>query len=217
MQLFRRAVFVTALFLVLLFTYYTVIVLKARDETPRIVQKVLDSERIKLQLADFSERQMAILLSVQDPNFYEHKGIDLQTPGAGKTTLAQGLCKFYYFDEFKRGWDKVKLMLITRFAFDPLVPKDTQMLLFINEVYLGSYKGRSIKGFEEAAHVYFDKTFSELNEEEYISLVAMIRRPDGHHIKKKPQAHELRVTRVHKFLRGEYIPQDNSDQFYDRN
>ncbi|WPP52261.1 transglycosylase domain-containing protein [Catalinimonas niigatensis] len=200
----------------LLTLYYTVIVLKARDETPRIVQKVLESDRIKLQLEDFTERQMGILLSVQDPRFYEHKGIDLQTPGAGKTTLAQGLCKFYYFDEFKRGIDKPKLMLIARFAFNELVPKDTQMLLFINEVYLGHYNGKQVKGFEDAAQTYFDKSFKELTLEEYIALVAMIRMPNGHHIKKKPQEHQLRVMRVNRFLKGEYVPKDNSDQFYDR-
>src|SRR5690606_26413042 len=121
-----------------------------------------------------------------------------------KTTLAQGLCKFYFFDDFKRGIDKPKLMLITRFAFNELVPKDIQMLLFINEVYLGHYNGKQIKGFEDAAQAYFDKPFKELTGEEYVALVAMIRMPDGHNIKKQPDQHELRVMRVNKFLSGEY-------------
>lgn len=216
MSFIKKSFFFVLLILSLIVLYYTVVVLKARDETPRIVQKVLDSDRIKLQLADFTERQMAILLSVQDPKFYEHKGIDLQTPGAGKTTLAQRLCKFYFFNDFERGIDKPKLMLITRFAFNPLVPKETQMLLFINEVYLGYYNGKPIRGFEDAAQAYFDKTFKELSMDEYIALVAMILRPDGDNIKKNPHEHELRVMRVNKFLSGEYVPKDNSDQFYDR-
>ncbi len=214
MRFIKNILYCLLFVICLVIPYYTVVVLKARDETPRIVRNVLDSGHIKLQLADFTDRQMQMLLSIQDPKFYEHKGIDMQTPGAGKTTLAQGLCKFYFFDDFKRGLDKIKLVLITRFAFDPLVPKDTQMLLFINEVYLGSYHGKEIKGFENASQAYFDKPFNALTEDEYIDLVAMIRRPDGDNIKKHPWAHEKRVARVHKFLNGEYIPKRNSDQFY---
>ncbi|MDF9795727.1 membrane carboxypeptidase/penicillin-binding protein [Catalinimonas alkaloidigena] len=216
MLFIKRTAVLLGFVLLITSCYYTIVVLEARNETPRIVQSIIDSDKIKLKLADFTERQIDILLSVQDPKFYEHKGIDLKTPGAGKTTLAQGLCKFYYFDGFKRGWDKIKLMLITRYAFDPLVTKDTQMLLIINDIYLGSYQGQHIRGFEDAAQVYFDKTFKELSEDEYISLVAMIRRPNGDNIKKKPKEHELRVMRVNRFLKGEYTPQDNSDQFYDR-
>lgn len=216
MLFIKRVALFLGFILLLSCFYYTIIILKARNETPRIVQNIIDSDKIKLKLADLSERQIDILLSVQDPKFYEHKGIDMQTPGAGKTTLAQGLCKFYYFDDFKRGWDKIKLMLITRYAFDPLVTKDTQMLLIINDIYLGSLHGQQIRGFEDAAQAYFKKPFKALDEDEYISLVAMIRRPDGDNIRKKPKEHELRVMRVNKFLKGEYTPKDNSDQFYDR-
>lgn len=200
----------------LILLYYTVVILEARDETPRIVQKVLDSDRIKLQLSDFSEKRMSILLAIQDPKFYEHKGIDLQTLSTGKTTLTQGLCKFYFFNDIEKEIEKVKLMLITRFAFDPLVPKQLQVLLFINEVYLGHYEGKHIRGFEDAAQTYFGKPFKQLTEEEYIVLVAMMRMPDDHHVKKHPAQHELPVLRVNKFLDGEYVPIDHSDPFYNR-
>lgn len=216
MLLIKRAFFSLLFVLSMVLLYYTVIVLEARDETPRIVQEVLNSDRIKLQLADFSDKQMNILLSVQDPRFYEHKGIDFQVSGSGKTTLAQGLCEFYFSDDFERDIEKIKLMLITRFAFNPLVPKHTQVLLFINEVYFGYYHGKEIRGFEDAAQTYFDKSFKELTEDEYIALVAMIRMPDDHNIKNHPEQHELRVMRVNKFLNGEYVPKDDSDQFYDR-
>lgn len=215
MLFIQRAALLLGGVLLLCCVYYTVVVLKARDDTPRIVQNIIDSEKIKLKLSDFSQRQIDILLSIQDPEFYEQKGIDLLSSGTDKASLAEGLCKFYYFEDFKRGWDKIKLMLVTRYAFDPLVSKDTQILLYINDVYLGSFNGNQIRGFEDAALTYFNKPFKELTEEEYISLVAMIRRPDGDNIKKKPKEHELRVERVHQFLKGEYIPQGQSDHFYD--
>lgn len=206
MLLLKKSFFLLFIVLSLLLLYYALVILKARDETPRIVQKVLDSDKIKLQLTDFSEKRMGILLSVQDPRFYEHKGIDMQTTSAGKTTLAQGLCKFYFFDEFERDINQPELMLITRFAFDPLVPKQLQILLFINEVYLGYYHGKQIRGFEDAAQAYFGKPFKALLEEEYIALVNMIGMFNDHSIKKSPQEHELKLMRVNKILKGKYVP-----------
>jgi membrane carboxypeptidase/penicillin-binding protein len=196
--------------------YYTVVVLKARADTPGIVEEVLASGRIKLQLSDLSDRQRAILLTVQDPNFYHHRGVDMQTPGAGVTTLTQGLVKFYYFDEFKAGIPKIKQTLIARFAFDPLVPKERQLLMFINEVYLGHHHDKAVKGLEDGARYYYAKPFRDLSEAEYLGLVAMIRAPARFHVLKKPADNQERVIRIKKVLSGEYIPKDNSDFLYDR-
>lgn len=71
-----------------------------------------------------------MLLKVQDPKFYHHKGVDTTTPGTGVTTLSQGLVKIFYFDEFSPGIKKIKQTLIARFAFDPLTPKK-QFLFYL--------------------------------------------------------------------------------------
>jgi membrane carboxypeptidase/penicillin-binding protein len=156
-------------------------------------------------------------LKVQDPNFYHHKGYDFETPGAGVTSLSQGLVKFYYFDEFKPGLAKIKQTLIARFAFDALTPKDTILKLFINKVYLGQGNGKPIYGFEGGANFYFNKNFTALNWDEYLSLIAMIRAPLTFHYLNEREANNLRVKRIKKFLSGEYVPVDNSDWLYDRN
>ncbi|MCD6192708.1 MAG: transglycosylase domain-containing protein [Candidatus Aminicenantes bacterium] len=82
--------------------YSGTIVLKARIQTPEIVQRILNSKEIKLDLEELSSEQVKILLMVEDPNFYNHKGIDLNTPGAGLTTITQGLVKMLFFKRFKR-------------------------------------------------------------------------------------------------------------------
>lgn len=194
--------------------YYTVVIINARLDTPSIVQNALRSERMKLELSDFSNEQLQALLKVQDPDFFNHKGFDISTPGTGVTTISQGLVKMYYFENFKPGIQKIKQSLISRFAFDVMTPKDTILKLFVNEVYLGQHDGQEVKGFENAAHVYLNKSFSELSWDEYLGLVAMIRSPNNLHCIRNKDVNEERVARIKKVLAGEYVPRNNSDWLY---
>lgn len=196
--------------------YYTVVIIIARVDTPDIVHRALTSHRIKLDLEDLNDEQLKALLKIQDPNFYNHKGFDFSTPGAGVTTISQGLVKMYYFENFKPGIQKIKQTLISRFAFDNLTPKDTILKLFINDVYLGQNEGRTIKGFENASNSYFKKSFKDLTWDEYLSIVAMIRAPLTYNYAKNKSANQDRVVKIKRMLTGEYTPVDNSDWLYDR-
>lgn len=196
--------------------YYTIVIIQARDQTPEIVHRALRSGRMKLTLHDLTKAQLDALLKVQDPNFYHHKGFDLSTPGAGVTTISQALVKMYYFEDFKPGIQKIEQTLLSRFAFDNLIPKDTILTLFINDVYLGEDHGRELKGFENAANYYMGKPFRDLTWDEYLSILAMIRAPSAFHYQKNKAANAERVSRIKKMLSGEYHPRDNSDWQYDR-
>lgn len=199
-----------------IFIYYFSAIMIAREKTKELVDRALASDRIKLELNDLTPEQLDALLKIQDPNFYNHKGVDFVTPGTGVTTLSQGLVKMYYFDNFKPGPQKIKQTLIARFAFDPLTPKDTILKLFINEAYLGEENGKPLKGFEDASQYYFNKKFKKLNWEEYLSLISMIRAPFKFHYFNQREKNLERVSRIKKVLAGEYIPVDNSDLFYNR-
>jgi membrane carboxypeptidase/penicillin-binding protein len=198
-----------------LILYYTVEVVIARVRTPQIVRGILQSDAIELQLSDLSARQIEILLKVEDPNFYYHRGVDLRTPGAGLTTITQGLVKKLYFHEFRLGIRKIKQTLLARCALDPLVSKDEQLLMLINTHDFCN----DARGLGNAARYYYKKELHALNEQEYIGLVAMfvgcgtfnpIRNPDGH---------RERVARIQHMLSGEYIPKNMADVYYgdDRN
>ena len=212
----RKILLGALLLLLVVLGYYAGAIMEARSNTKEIVANALNSGRMKLELTDLSEEQLEALLKVQDPNFYNHKGVDFVTPGTGVTTISQGLVKMYYFDHFEPGIKKVKQTLIARFAFDPLTPKDTILKLFINEAYLGQENGKPLKGFEDASSFYFGKNFKQLSWEEYLSLIAMIRAPYHFHYKNKPEQNQERVARIKTVLSGAYIPKDNSDLFYDR-
>lgn len=184
--------------------------------TEDIVHQALSSDRMKLSLNDLSKEQLEALLKVEDPNFYNHKGFDFFTQGAGKTTISQALVKMYYFKNFKSGIQKIEQTLISRFAFDNLTPKDTILKLFINDVYLGEDGGHEVKGFENASSSYIGKPFKDLTRDEYLSIIAMIIAPSTYSIKNNKVANADRLSRIKKMLAGEYLPRDNSDLLYDR-
>ena len=208
----RRVVILALLVIILVpCVYYAAVVVKARRETPEIVAAALRAEQMVLEIKDLTPRQLEILLKVQDPGFYAHKGIDLRTPGAGWTTLTQGLVKIHYFDPFKPGIGKIKQSLIARFAFDPMVSKDDQLRLFLNEAYLGTIDGQAVAGFEQGARVYYDKPFPELTEDEYIALVAMLIAPDTCNVRRQPKLNAERALRIRRLLAGECAPRNWSD------
>lgn len=216
MIMVKKTFLIIGIMLLGIIIYYTIVVVEARVKTPKIVEQALKAESIKLEVTDLTEQQIDALLQIQDPNFYHHKGYDFDTPGAGVTSLSQALVKLYYFEDFKPGLKKIKQTLIARFAFDPLTPKDTILKLFINDVYLGGHDGQGIHGFENGANFYFSKPFKELDWDEYLSLIAMIRAPLTFHYFHNKKANIERVQRIKRLLSGEYVPVDNSDWLYDK-
>jgi membrane carboxypeptidase/penicillin-binding protein len=185
-------------------------VLIARHETPGMVKKILGSGQIKLRSSELTQRQKDILLKVEDPGFYQHNGVDFVTPGAGLTTVSQAVVKKLYFKEFRPGISKVRQTLVARFAFDPLVPKEDQLTLFINLAWFR----QGVTGMPSAAEFYYGKQVSGLSEDEFISLVAMLIAPRTFDIKDRPASNAERVRRIKMLLSGAYTPKGLMDQYY---
>jgi len=195
-------------------TYALVVVAKARRETPVVIQTALSADTVTLEPADLSRRQLDELLKVEDPAFISHRGVDFKTPGAGLTTITQGLVKIFYFKDFKPGFSKFKQTLIARYAMHPLVTKQDQLKLFLNYAYLGLCNGRQVRGFTAAAKCYYNKPFNRLKEDEYLALVAMLAAPNTFSPVTNPQANKDRVGRIKKVISGEYVPVHHMDIYY---
>jgi membrane carboxypeptidase/penicillin-binding protein len=184
--------------------YYTEI-REARSHTPELVATALATHGAELELAMLSPERERILLMVQDPAFRRHRGVDLATPGAGMTTLTQGLVKQLYFPAgFRQGVAKIRQTLIAQHALDALVLKDDQLELFINIAYVGHHQGEPVHGFAQAARTYHGKEFIDLSDDEYLSLVAALINPNS--LKPGTQANQERVARIRQYIRGEYHP-----------
>lgn len=206
--------FVSVLFVGLFaFESYRIVVAANKTESAR--SAFLDAN--ELTLAQVSKDQIDILIKIQDPNFYNHNGIDLRTPGAGVTTITQSLTKWMYFENFKPGFAKLEQSLIAKFVLDKQFSKEEQLEIMFNHAYLGHHRNQRISGFAEASRTYFDKEFSEISESEYLSLVAMLVAPNSVHVIKEPEKHEMRVQQVRSVLDGTYSPSGVLDVLYDKN
>lgn len=196
--------------------YYINTVWQARNATPAIFENLKTSGQLQLKLEDFPAGWLDDLLKVEDPNFYGHNGVDLSTPGAGITTITQGMVKYLYFEHFKPGVAKLRQSLIAIFAVNALIPKDEQLTVFVNTAWLGTQKGKPVRGFEAAAGAYFNKSFRDLTHDEFLELVAMVIGPEQFHVERYPERNAERVSRIKRLLAGEYKPTGLMDLYYDR-
>ncbi len=87
----------SALALIAAAGYYANEVRVARVATPSLVSETWKRFGAQLKLTDLSKERQAMLLAIEDPAFIRHHGVDLETPGAGMTTITQGLVKLIYF------------------------------------------------------------------------------------------------------------------------
>jgi len=186
----------------------------ARRDTPALVAAAREKCGTALDPADLTPEREAILLAVEDPAFRRHRGVDLETPGAGMTTITQGLVKLLYYPRgFRPGIAKIRQTLIAQHALDALVSKQEQLRLYLNAAYFGHQDGRAVHGFADAARTYFGKRFASLNDDEYLALVAMSIGPNE--LKPGTPANAARVERIRRYLAGELRPAGLLDVGYE--
>ena len=171
-------------------------------KTPEIVNNYIAQGLLEYKFSELPNEYQNILIKVQDPGFYNHKGVDLVTPGAGLTTITQSLAKTFYFKEFKQGWRKIPQTTYARYALQPKVEKEMQLDLFVNIIGFGN----GTRGILSASQFYYNKLPQELTEDEFISLIACLNNPQLLNPKDNPDANKERVRRIKKYLKGEYVP-----------
>jgi membrane carboxypeptidase/penicillin-binding protein PbpC len=178
---------------------------KARADTIALVQQAFQTYGRQVTIKDMPPLQIDMLLKIEDPMFREHQGVDLTTPGAGMTTITQGLAKLLYFPEgFRQGIGKIRQTLIAEYALDDLVSKDEQLELYLNATYFGLNAGKPIHGIAAAADFYFRKSYRDLSDDEFIALIGMTISPETH--KPGTSFSAIRVARIKTFLSGKVKP-----------
>lgn len=160
-------------------------------------------------------RRIAMLLRVEDPTFWTNKGIDLSTPGAGMTTLSQGLGKKVFFDNFEPGFRMGELMALTRFALYPKVSKGRTLKAVIANAYFGTHRGRPVIGFADGARTWFGKPLPQLSDREFLELEAMLVAPDSLKPGRDDRAREERLRRIERLLADRCQPSGLRDVMLD--
>lgn len=146
------------------------------------------------------------LLAVEDPGFATHDGIDLASPGAGFTTLTQGLAKKVGFSDFKPGWRKFRLMGYAA-GLERSLTKSQILTLFLDRVPMGRDRSsRWMEGYFTASDRIYGKPPSALTERQFLTLVAVGLAPVRLRLAEpSPELHE-RVTRIERLVHGRCRP-----------
>jgi membrane carboxypeptidase/penicillin-binding protein PbpC len=186
------------------FGYYTLEVLRARANTPRLFREALAADSVVLSPEDLSEAQLEALLAVQqDTQFFEHKGSNFL--GGTRTTVTEVLAKYLFYREFRPGLPTIRRSLIARFAIDPLVSKRDQLHLYINVLPLGSVDGNLVEGLAEGAEVFYSKPFDGLTYHEFLSLL-VFDKPMSLNPFADPEGNARRVRQIKRLLAGQCQP-----------
>jgi membrane carboxypeptidase/penicillin-binding protein len=120
--------------LVSLLAYTAAIVHIGQSRTSELISYAAELEHSGITPNDFPPGWLDELVRVEDPGFYDHNGIDFSSPGAGLTTLTQGLVKIHYFKNFQPGFAKYKQSILA-LVLDRRLPKQSQLILILNTVH----------------------------------------------------------------------------------
>lgn len=188
---------------------------KCNPSTVSFAAALYSGKNDYIHLKNIPKKRIDALISVEDPNFYDHNGFDFTTNGVGATTITEeivkNLAKGSCSEKFNTFFGKIQLSLI---SWSTSISKDNQLIIFINTAYFGSMNGKEVRGFSEASSIYYNKKFNNLSYMEYLSLVAMLVDPKIFNIKNNLENNIKRVSLIKKLLEGEYVTTEKSDILY---
>ncbi|SNY93129.1 Transglycosylase [Cohaesibacter sp. ES.047] len=156
-----------------------------------------------------ADRYRQILL-VQDPNFEHHNGVDVTTPGAGLTTISQSLAKRVGFKQFKPGIRKIRQ---TGYAFglEQELSKKQIMALWLDTLEMGQGPDGWLTGFHHASEIVYGLQPAELDDDQFLTLVAVIIAPSRYNLHAQDAALKQRVERISRLVAGSCSALSNSD------
>jgi len=151
-----------------------------------------------------------MIIAVEDPNYLNHSGYDFSTAGAGATTITQSLAKRLAFKNFEPGYQKIRQ---TGYAIglETVLSKNEIFILFLNTAQMGPSPTGWIESFHRASKLYFRKPTSDLNDDEFIELIAVMIAPSELRLDHPNPKREDRVKRIKLLLANQCTPNGHDD------
>src|ERR1700733_2280255 len=193
---------------------------------PELISNLFDKSREKRRMVKYEDIPPVLVhavVSAEDKRFFQHSGFDpiriikaayvdmrehRYTQGA--STLSQQVARMFWLDNNKTWRRKIPEMLITMHLEQKLT-KEQIFQYYANQVPLGQHGSFEIRGFGEAAQVYFGKDISKLSVPEAATLAGLIQRPSYKNPFRWPERARQRRNVVLKLMReNNYI----SDEQY---
>ncbi|MGD0296152.1 MAG: PBP1A family penicillin-binding protein [Bryobacteraceae bacterium] len=189
---------------------------------PELISNLFDKNREKRRLVKYEDIPPVLVhavVSAEDKRFFQHSGfdpirivksayVDLKTRqnAQGASTLSMQLAGMLFLDRSDRTWRrKIPEVLITMHLEQKLT-KQQIFEYYANQVPLGNRGSFGIRGFGEAAEVFFGKDVTRLTLPEAATLAGLIQQPSFINPYRWPDRAKQRRNVVLKMMReNEYI------------
>ncbi len=159
---------------------------------PELISNLFDKNREKRRLVKYEDIPPLLVhavVSAEDKRFFQHSGFDPiriikaayvdvreHRYAQGASTLSQQLARSFWLDNDKTWRRKIPEVLITM-HLEQKLKKEQIFEYYANQVPLGHRGSFGIRGFGEAAQVYFGKDVSKLTLPEAATLAGLIQQP----------------------------------------
>jgi penicillin-binding protein 1B len=159
---------------------------------PELISNLFDKNREKRRLVKYEDIPPVLVhavVSAEDKRFFQHSGFDPiriikaayidvreHRYAQGASTLSQQLARSFWLDSDKTWRRKIPEVLITM-HLEQKLKKEQIFEYYANQVPLGHRGSFGIRGFGEAAQVYFGKDVSKLTLPESATLAGLIQQP----------------------------------------
>ena len=160
---------------------------------PELISNLFDKSREKRRLVKYEDIPPVLVhavVSAEDKRFFQHSGFDpvriiksayvdvkRGQNAQGASTLSMQLAGMLLLNRSDRSWRrKIPEVLITMHLEQKLT-KEQIFEYYANQVPLGNRGSFGIRGFGEAAEVYFGKDISQLTLPEAATLAGLIQQP----------------------------------------
>lgn len=182
----------------------------ALSDAPQLRQRADDLIAQGQGGASLGVDHLAILLTVEDPNFADHAGVDFSTSGAGATTITQSASKRLAFEKFQPGVGKIRQ---TGYAMglESRLSKDQILALWLDTLEMGVGPEGWMTGFHKASSVIYGRPPAELSNTEFIRLVAVLIAPGSYKLGQNDTALNERVARIERLVAGACAPEGLGD------
>nr|WP_315589091.1 transglycosylase domain-containing protein [Sphingomonas psychrotolerans] len=159
---------------------------------------------------DLTEPKLADLLRIEDPAFWQHGGVDVQTRGAGLTTLTQSLSKRLAFKRFKPGLAKIRQTTYA-WGLEARLSKPEILALFLDTAQLGRGPNGWMQGMFATSAQLYGKQPAELTDRQWRRLVAVLIAPREFNLLTSDKRLDERVRRIERVLDGKCRPRGERD------
>lgn len=164
--------------------------------------------------ASLGAEHLATMLKVEDPNFANHDGVDLSTPGAGMTTITQSASKRLAFEKYQPGVRKIRQ---TGYAMglERELSKEQILALWLDTLEMGKGPDGWMTGFHKASSAIYGRPPAELSKAEFIRLVAVLIAPASYKLAGDDPALAERIGRIERLVAGTCVPDGLGDVWLD--